>query len=450
MARTRLLSSWDSVCLLCSLFLVAGCPMIGGGGGNTDPIGAIAPLFYCDPDEPITLDGSESFDPDGDPLTFTWTQTGGTPVTLIGADTATATFTAPNVNAPETPTFTLVVSDDRGGTGTATVLVDLSGGGNANPIAIIAPVFTPDPGEIVTLDLSASLDPDGDPLTFTLTQTGGTTVALNWSAGFPERALATFTAPNVNAPETLTFTLVVCDGRGGTDTATVLVDLAGGAPLYGADVVTDQLWNIDKNTGSGDAIGATGLDSIVGLACDIDTGVLYAVLDSSPPSGASSELLTLNPDTGAATLIGEIGFDAVKGLAYDRENNRLFGVTSLDELLAIEPATGLGVLVGSIGSSFLDSLAYHEQQDMLYAVDIGDDPDTLYRIDPDTGAGVVVGTIGFDNVSGLAYDAGTNRLYGAARATGSLITLDTATGVGSLVGSLPNTGFNGLASCFEE
>jgi len=58
----------------------------------------------------VTLDGSGSSDADGDTLTFSWTQTGGTnAVTLSGADTATATFTAPS--EADSLQFELVVSD---------------------------------------------------------------------------------------------------------------------------------------------------------------------------------------------------------------------------------------------------------------------------------------------------------------------------------------------------
>jgi len=53
-----------------------------------------------------------SHDPDLGGLTFAWAQTGGTPVTLIGANTATPTFTAPFVAAGgEALTFQLVLSD---------------------------------------------------------------------------------------------------------------------------------------------------------------------------------------------------------------------------------------------------------------------------------------------------------------------------------------------------
>jgi hypothetical protein len=48
-------------------------------------------------------------DEDGDQLTYLWTQTGGPPVSLIGADTLAPTFVAPT--GPATLTFLLTVSD---------------------------------------------------------------------------------------------------------------------------------------------------------------------------------------------------------------------------------------------------------------------------------------------------------------------------------------------------
>src|SRR3954469_19306951 len=75
----------------------------------------------------VTLDGSASADANtpSSPLTFAWTQTAGTVVTLTGANTATATFKAPTVAAGAasmTLTFQLAVSN---GTATGTALVNV-------------------------------------------------------------------------------------------------------------------------------------------------------------------------------------------------------------------------------------------------------------------------------------------------------------------------------------
>lgn len=74
----------------------------------------------------VILDGSGSDDPDaapGDTLAFAWTQVlmGGVPVDLEGADTDTATFTAPDEDA--VLTFQLEVTDADGATDTDEVVI---------------------------------------------------------------------------------------------------------------------------------------------------------------------------------------------------------------------------------------------------------------------------------------------------------------------------------------
>ncbi|WP_206486467.1 rhombosortase-dependent M36 family metallopeptidase [Thalassotalea sp. G2M2-11] len=56
----------------------------------------------------------EAIDPNNDELTYQWTQTSGTEVTLTGADSSAITFTAPNVSATETLTFNVDVNDGTG------------------------------------------------------------------------------------------------------------------------------------------------------------------------------------------------------------------------------------------------------------------------------------------------------------------------------------------------
>ena len=154
----------------------------------------------------VTLDGSASSDPDGDsPLTYGWTQIGGSAVTFDAALSVT-TFTAPG--DPGVLTFTLVVTDSLGLRDPTPdeVVIAVT---NQAPIANAGSDQSVDTGSLVTLDGSASSDPDGDsPLTYGWTQIGGEPVALS----DPTAAQPTFIAPG--DPGVLTFTLSVTDSLG--------------------------------------------------------------------------------------------------------------------------------------------------------------------------------------------------------------------------------------------
>jgi hypothetical protein len=92
---------------------------------------------------------------------------------------------------------------------------------NPPPIADAGPDQLVAPDTLVTLDGSASADPDGDPITYAWAQVSGPTVTLDAPLGVGPG----FTAPRFDEPTALVFQLTVADGaQSAVDEVEVLVD----------------------------------------------------------------------------------------------------------------------------------------------------------------------------------------------------------------------------------
>jgi hypothetical protein len=203
-----------------------------------------APVADAGPDQTVaegstvTLDGSGSYDGDSDPLTYRWVKLSGPAVAITDADQAVAQFVAPPGSAGSEIVLRLIVSDGiQGHPDDVTVSVVAA---NQAPSADVGPNQTVRKRTVVTLDGSGSSDPDGDPLTYFWTQTGGTAVTLDTT----NPAMPTFTSPN-NA-ETLDFMLIVDDGAlqsSPAATSVFVVDEHTDPPLCGeAYVQKPSLW----------------------------------------------------------------------------------------------------------------------------------------------------------------------------------------------------------------
>jgi hypothetical protein len=193
---------------------------------NHAPI-AQAPANLSVPEgSPVILIG-QGTDPDTEEqsqLVYAWRQTVGPAVQLVGAG-ANVGFTAPPVTAGGDPnakailTFVLTVTDPNGATGSGSVDVVVANVDHA-PIAIAGGNLTVNEAASVTLNGSASSDPDSDPLTYAWVQVSGPAVALNDA----NTAYPYFIAPFVNAAgATLGFSLTVNDPYGGTSSAAMAV-----------------------------------------------------------------------------------------------------------------------------------------------------------------------------------------------------------------------------------
>jgi len=164
----------------------------------------------------VTLDGTGSTDPDGDTLTYSWTEASSDPVkvTLSGASTAKPTFVASTVG---TFNFNLIVNDGTVNSTPSSVVVKVVYL-NHPPVANAGPDMHTDVGFDVVLDASGSYDPDLDGLTFTWTQVSGAPVVIQ-NANTMNQAFFTPTTAGVDV-----FMVTVSDGQlSSTATVTVTV-----------------------------------------------------------------------------------------------------------------------------------------------------------------------------------------------------------------------------------
>lgn len=215
---------------------------------NQSPVAYAGPDLTEDEGVAVTLAGSGN-DPDGDAMTYQWTQTSGPAVILTHAATNHPSFTTPQVDADGvTLTFELTVSDGVLST-TDTCVVNVTYE-NEVPQAGAGDDQTATEGETVTL-AGAGADPDGHDVTYQWTQVSGPAVLLV----NPDTAHPTFTAPGVDhSGAALAFQLTVSDGNlTATDTCVVNVTYDNQVPLSdaGNDQAVDENANVTlSGTGS--------------------------------------------------------------------------------------------------------------------------------------------------------------------------------------------------------
>ena len=208
----------------------------------------------------VTLDGSASFDPDGDALTYAWDDGRGD----------VATGANPTFHLPaNTYTFTLTVSDPYGLSGTATVTIIVNPATNAAPVANGQSLpLDQDSSSAITLTGS---DPDGDTLTYAVVS-GPTHGTLSGAA--PD---LTYT-PNPGFVGGDSFTFKVTDPYGASSTATVTLTVKDKTP----PVITtpgDLIATAASTAGAVVTFNVTATDNVDGsvpVLCNPPSGSLFA------------------------------------------------------------------------------------------------------------------------------------------------------------------------------
>jgi len=174
----------------------------------------------------VTLDGSSSSCPSGNRLYYGWVQTAGPSVTLSDPGNIKPIFTP---TREETYTFQLIVNDGKLYSPPDYVTISVKQM-NQSPISDAGSDQKADVGTKVTLDGSASHDPDGDRLFYGWNQTAGTSLVTLSDPGNIRPAF-------IPVKEgTYTFQLIVNDGKlySPPDYVTISVNQMNSQPIADA------------------------------------------------------------------------------------------------------------------------------------------------------------------------------------------------------------------------
>ena len=339
--------------------------------------------FTTNEDTPFadTVAANDS-DVDGGTLTYS----------LVGGPVAGLTFNgdgtfsyAPPLNSNGPVNFTYQVADGKGGTDTATATINVNAVNDA-PVAGDDSFTTKEDTTLNSKVSTNDSDVDGDTLTYSLV--GGPIVGLTFN---PDGTFSYAPPPDFNGP--VTFDYQVDDGKGGTDTATVTINVT---PVNDAptDITLDNS-TVDEET---------------------DAAIVGVLTVTDPDDAPGSHNLTVD-DTRFEIVAGQLQLKSGATLDFESEPTVTVQITAKDSgglthsesfVITVNDTTG----DSKIGTDLADTLTGGDQDDTLSggkdadildggagsdSLDGGDDNDIL---DGGAGSDTLDGGSGSDGISG--------------------------------------------------
>jgi hypothetical protein len=297
--------------------------------GNSPPVADAGPNQIGVPAGTITLDGSGSYDPDGDPITYQWIQEAGPQVTLSAPTAAKTTYTA---TSGQSYSFKLTVKDNFGAQSSARTMVQTKAN---DPVQIVFFTGTPttiNPGQSSTLAWRV-INAD----TISISGVGPVQAVASASVSPTQTTTYVLTASNSVNTATASVTIVVGAGNSGTkvlfcyaspmnimagesstinystqnaDTVTITPGI-GPVPKSGAVTVSPTqttAYTVTATGGGGTATDTCGVTVTVGPGA-LPRIIQFSAIPGTINSGQSSTLLWLveNATSVSISTLGTVG-----------------------------------------------------------------------------------------------------------------------------------------------
>ena len=249
-------------------------------------------MVYVDSGDTITV-SCDASDPDNDPLTYTWSSTGGRvdgngpQVRWLSAGTAVGPYSA-----------TAKVDDGRGGYASSSVNFRVDPKPYHPPtITCSADRSSVFPGEKVHITTNAN-SPDGLPLTYTWRSSGGQIVGSGASADLDTTGLA---------PGNYTVTVRVEDGKSGADCSST-IEVKPVPPPPQAEKISDCAFGKPLSTRI-DNVCKRILDDVA-LRLQNAPRATTVIIGYSDPKERNAQKIASDRATNAVKYLGEKGIDA--------------------------------------------------------------------------------------------------------------------------------------------
>ncbi|MDZ4712755.1 MAG: T9SS type A sorting domain-containing protein [bacterium] len=196
------------------------------------------------------------------------------------------------------------------------------------------------------------------------------------------------------------------------------------------------LMTIDPVTGTGTSIGPSGFSQLNGLSIRPSNNQLYAVISSSP----TTQLVRVNAAQGDAYILAPLPIANIRSIAFDI-NDELYCSTTDGKIYRYNFTTNDTFFIGNTGITSLFGMKINPVNRSLWGMSaIG----SLYKINKSNASVQLIGSTGLSPNTDISFSK-TGKLYGISgigATVNKLISIDTVSGVGTLIGT--NAGFSGI------